>query len=75
MSDAPYTPKGIEFIDLHSGRQMLLVSEEEEQVSWRGWIMWRHPDGQWVSLRKATADDRLRIALNPPPPQHDRRFQ
>lgn len=24
---------------------------------WAGWILYRHPDGQWVSLRKATDRD------------------
>lgn len=22
-----------------------------------GWLMWRHPDGQWVSIRKLREDD------------------
>jgi hypothetical protein len=26
-----------------------------------GWIVWKHPEGQWVTLRKATDDDIARI--------------
>ena len=45
-------PKGIRFIDKNQG-EMILVSEGE----YEGWLCYRHPDGQWVSLRKATEDD------------------
>ena len=53
-----YEPKGIEFYDAISGRQMLLVAEGE---SFAGWLCYRHPDGQWVSLRKATNEDRAKL--------------
>lgn len=48
-----YDPPGIEFFDMASGRQMKLVADG----IWKGWIAYKHPDGQWVSLRKAEADD------------------
>ena len=50
-------PKGTRFYDLQSGREMLLVLEGP----FNGWIAYRHPDGQWVTLRKATDDDLVRI--------------
>ena len=53
----PYEPPGLRFFDARSRREMLLVTEG----SFEGWICYRHPDGQWVSLRKATDDDRERI--------------
>ncbi len=53
MSSEPYEPKGTRFHDAISNRNMLLVSEGHM----RGWLCYRHPDGQWVTLRKATDDD------------------
>jgi hypothetical protein len=52
-----YTPPGFEFYDAASDRTMLLVDDGP----WAGWIVYRHPDGQWVSLRVATAADIDRI--------------
>lgn len=47
-----YEPKGIKFQDANYG-ELLLVQE--------GWakdmICYKHPDGQWVTLRKATEED------------------
>lgn len=54
-----YEPKGVRFYDAASDREMLLVTEEGPQ---KDWICWRHPDGQWVTLRKATEKDRLSLA-------------
>ena len=54
-----WEPPGLRFFDNASKREMLLVYDDAPQ--WAGWLFWRHPDGQWVSLRKATTDDRLRI--------------
>jgi hypothetical protein len=28
----------------------------------KGWICYKHPDGQWVSLRRATEEDREKLA-------------
>ena len=36
---------------------MVLVTEGP----WYGWLCYRHLEGQWVSLRKATDDDKQRI--------------
>ena len=50
-------PPGIEFLDCISQRKMKLVTDGE----WKGWIVYRHPDGQWVSLRRATEEDHSRL--------------
>ncbi len=60
-----WEPKGTRFHDRASGREMLLVAEGE---SFAGWLCYRHPDGQWVSLRKATPDDLERIWNAPTDP-------
>ena len=58
MSDHP-TPEGVQFFDQASGRQCLLSED-----GWtKGWLLWKHPDGQWITWRKATKDDRQRLAL------------
>lgn len=46
-------PPGYSFYDNRSMRLMKLVSDGP----WKDWIIYKHPDGQWVSLRKATALD------------------
>ncbi len=51
-----FEPKGTQFWDQASGRQMMLVLEGPSS----GWIVYKHPDGQWVALREATLDD-LRV--------------
>lgn len=56
-----YQPSGIRFYDNASKREMMLVYPDEPQESLRGWILFRHPDGQWVTLRKATDADRKAI--------------
>lgn len=53
-----YQPKGLRFFDLASGLEMLLVADGEP---FSGWICYRHPDGQWVTHRRATEDDRKRL--------------
>ena len=47
------TPHGFGFYDLAKDRQMILCDEGE----WSGWLFYQHPDGEWVSLRKATDAD------------------
>jgi hypothetical protein len=51
---------------------------------WSGWIVFKHPDGQWVSLRKATDRDITELSAavsaahhNPAKsyPAESRRFQ
>ncbi len=51
-SAAHYEPNGYKFRDAKNG-EMMLVYEGE----WKDWLAYRHPDGQWVSLRKATPAD------------------
>lgn len=46
-----------EFYDQRSERWMALVTLENEEQ----WLCYRHPDGQWVTLRMATDDDIARI--------------
>lgn len=50
-----YEPSGMKFFA--NGKEMMLVTEDEPQKCWHGWLLYRHPDGQWVSLRKATDAD------------------
>lgn len=47
-------PPGLEFYDGASKRRMKLVYEGHWAA---GWIVFKHPDGQWVTLRKATEAD------------------
>lgn len=49
-----YEPKGLKFYDKASARYMILV----EQGPYRGWICYKHPDSQWVTLREATEEDK-----------------
>lgn len=51
-----FTPQpSLEFFDDNSGRQMLYVYLDAPQ--WSGWLFFKHPDGHWVSMRKATEQD------------------
>lgn len=52
-------PPGFEFYDTRSGRHCVYV--DQEFMSLKGWLFYEHPDGHWVSLRKATAEDRRKI--------------
>lgn len=63
MSDASKYPEppGVRFVDLRSGREMILV----DHGPWAGWIVYRHPEGRWVSLREATRADRDALADAP----------
>ncbi len=61
---ANYEPKGRRFFDTASNREMILVAEGEK---FAGWLCYRHPDGQWVSLRKATQDDLVKLESRPTP--------
>ena len=53
MTTEHFEPKGWTFFVQASDREMKLVYEG----TWKDWIVFKHPDGQWVSLRKATKDD------------------
>ena len=50
-----YEPTGAKFFDIATNREMILI--EDEKSSYKGWLCYKHPDGQWVTLRKATNDD------------------
>lgn len=52
-----YEPYGYKFFDAARGQEMMHCQEGP----WEGWLLYKHPDGQWVSLRKATADDILKL--------------
>jgi hypothetical protein len=54
-----YEPDGLKFEA--NGKQMMYCYPDCERESLRGWILYKHPDGQWVTLRKATDDDIKRI--------------
>jgi hypothetical protein len=43
-----------------NGKDMMYVYPDTKHEL-AGWILFRHPDGQWVTLRKATEDDVERI--------------
>jgi hypothetical protein len=47
-------PAGLNFYDNKSKRRMKLVYSGHYLA---GWILYKHPDGQWVTLRKATEAD------------------
>ena len=68
-----YEPAGTRFYDIAGQRSMLLVSEHEPREDLRGWLLWRHPDGQWVTLRKATDDDLARVRQDFASPLDDAR--
>ena len=55
-----YEPKGIKFYSQSRKQDMMFCTEEGH--SFYQWILYRHPDGQWVSLRKATAQDRQQLS-------------
>jgi hypothetical protein len=38
------------------GKEMMFVHADTKHEL-AGWILYRHPDGQWVTLRKATSAD------------------
>ena len=54
-----YDPPGLNFEA--NGKQMKYCYPDCPRESLRGWLLYKHPDGQWVSLRKATDDDLARI--------------
>lgn len=47
---------GLEFFDQNSNRTMKYVYPHTEHWT-AGWILYRHVDGRWVTLRKATDAD------------------
>ena len=49
----------IEFFDCVSKRKMKLTNLYGREL----WVCYKHPDGQWVTLRQATVADVRVIAL------------
>jgi hypothetical protein len=50
-----YEPRGTRFYA--NDKEMMLVTDDETRKDMHGWLLYKHPDGQWVSLRKATDAD------------------
>ena len=50
-----YEPRGTRFYA--EGKEMMLVQDDEPRKEMHCWLLYRHPDGQWVTLRKATDAD------------------
>jgi hypothetical protein len=57
-----FEPPGIKFTETSftGTKECLLVTEGD----WKGWICYKHPDGRWVTLRKA--DDKEYNKLTSP---------
>ena len=55
-----FTPEGLQFYDVASGRRMMICTDETRDSAW--WVLYRHVEGQWVSYRKATTED-MRVVL------------
>ena len=49
-----YKPPVIEWTDLKTGRKETLCTGG----IWEDWILYKHHDGQWVSLQKVTPEQR-----------------
>lgn len=47
---------GLPFVDLATGQSMRLYMDTSS--GWDLWLFRRGPDGQWVSVRKATEKDK-----------------
>lgn len=52
----PFDISGLEFYDAARQRTMKYVYPDTPHWT-AGWILYKHPDGQWVTLRKATDAD------------------
>lgn len=57
----PDDPVGLEFFDNATKKRMKYVYPDSKHWA-AGWILYKHPDGQWVTLRKATQQDIERIS-------------
>lgn len=64
MSDRPISdrpvmdldPVGLEFYDNAAKRRMKYVYPDSKHWT-AGWLLYKHPEGQWVTLRRATEAD------------------
>ncbi len=57
MGKLNYEPSGLQFYDLASAREMKWVFGDRQE-SLNDWLVYKHPDGQWVTLRKITEADK-----------------
>lgn len=57
QADRNYQPRGRRFYSAHNAEDRMIVSEDEPREEMRGWLLYKHLDGQWVTLREATDDD------------------
>lgn len=55
-NEPAYGVPGLEFYDAASKRKMKYVYPDTDHWT-AGWVLYRHPNGQWVTLRKATPED------------------
>lgn len=58
-----YEPSGIKF--RVRDKEMMLVVADEPRKELHGWLLYRYPDGPWVTLRKATDADIAAISTAP----------
>lgn len=52
-----YDPPGIRFLDAVTNCEMKLITSG----TWKGWLVYLHCEGHWVSLRKAIPSDMSKI--------------
>jgi hypothetical protein len=57
----PAPGTSLTFYDAATKRECCYVYPDTKH-STAGWILFRHPEGQWVTWRKATEDDLERIS-------------
>ena len=62
---------GLTFFDQVSGRDMRYVYPDTPHWA-AGWLLYRHPEGQWVTLRRATEEDVARLSSAVVTAHHDR---
>lgn len=51
----------LRFYDQRRRQDMMYVYPDTKHEL-AGWLLFKHPDGQWVTLRKATDDDIMRLS-------------
>ena len=51
----------LRFYDQRTRRETVYVYPDTKHEL-AGWLLFKHPDGQWVTLRKATDDDVERMS-------------
>ena len=56
-----HNPTGIAFFDATTGKECRYVTEGH----FAGWVVYLHPDGQWVTLKQPSNDELERIGVTP----------